>query len=719
MADSNSAPVDPRGDGEYEPSPTLSNSPASGTRQALASQPHQRRRSILTRLRKSLLPPSSPQPDAQSPAATPQPQDALHRSLSLDAGLQHRISQLSEDHGQPPAIERPSPVRAGRLRRTRSVVTSLLETIAETGDHAIPVLSSHIASPTELAEEVDTTLFTDTAESTAIPGAVSITKQTPSHDLAALATNPKAMHTFSCSWLAPTAHPHLYQGQLHVLPDAALLFRGQRPGRTVQLHLQFVDILNISRGSWNGARGQALIMDLVRGRRRSWAFVGWPSDSFCEAERVIVNEWQRTLQKRIRSELDRRKAVLDAKHERIAGRQYTCPEPRMTISARAVAVKDQVMRLLSHLMSHSPAPHSPAAPSFLSLHASQPCAPLKHQLASHSLRHIPPMLLVDILTDRATGFMANLRSLQGAILVADRGWIGRERSFTILVTMSHLFGDGRDTDATREIHASKLSRWTVRQRLLVYTPDHAVFTNTFEAENDSERKGHCYTVMYEAVRDRSLLGCEEDDMGCLVTVTGQTDATRSTDPIRPAMHLEQQRQAIDTALTSYLRQVYLPPLFNLLGAMAQEAEFEFESDGSGAHPPRGGPPTTRYLPYMLRTNMNLLQMHLTVLLLPPLYLLTVCLRKRVRDISNSMTLALFILLAASLLLLPTMRQSARLSMTTARSAPLHQMATLLDAMASTIQETEAPLHALRLRVARRASSIPTESAEADEYAELA
>ena len=310
----------PSSDSDQSESPTLSDKP-----QSKPVAVKRKRSNIFTKLRKSILGIGSNEDSTSySEDDEEKRKSGIKRALSMDAGLQNRISELIatedgvKDENNP--IEIIQRTLKNGIRRSKSLITS---PILNKTDHQST--GSAASSPRHGATANNDSIFEDLFLDRQSTTASLINTIETKHLL-------KSHQVFNCSWLAPTKKSQIFTGHLTLLPGAeSIQFTCQHLTRSIRLKFFFDDILNISRGSWNEKRNQALIIDLIRGRRKTWVFVAWNESEYEQAIDVLVRAWRTHCMNLIKSRLDRRKAHFNMKYCRIIREADRVNEARLLL----------------------------------------------------------------------------------------------------------------------------------------------------------------------------------------------------------------------------------------------------------------------------------------------------------------------------------------------------------------------------------------------------
>ncbi len=495
--------------------PPTSDSESSPSLNTRSSTTH-KKPSLFSKLRQSIIPNEQ--------------HTRLKRTVSFDAGLQRRLNEL------------------GQVEASSNPIDALLDSIIEPATpEEILVTKSQIPSPTLPDEE--TTIY---ASIMTIP-----------------TSNFTISHSFQCAWLAPTRRLRLYQGELSIIPSTAIYFQASRLGKPVRLFIRFQDIFNVAEGSWNGARKQALIVDLTQAKKRNWLFVGWREGDLDVACREIVQEWNKNNLLKLREGIEKQKSRLSTKYHECcaADESLSLANPRPKHKARKSLI-DQVCVFLQEKM----------IPKVVIIESKTPTPQLKslslsNVILEQKFEFVTPDILIQILTDQASGFMANLRAIQGQTVVSDSGWLQGERSFTLLTKLSD----------------SKLSKWHVKQEITLKDPDYITLTCNY-----SQGKNRQVCILHEAKRIREA----NVDYKTMLTISSDTLDSEGT-------------------LLHYLKHDQIPVMASLLTALLEEAEFSFEADCSLEQEIPSE--TVRLKFVVIRTWLEKIDLYFTIAILPFLY----------------------------------------------------------------------------------------------------
>lgn len=560
----------PPSDSDTSDSPTLSPPP----------KPKRKRSNIFTKIRKSILGLANASDSNEIVDEDDEGNKRLKRALSMDAGLQNRISQLSSN------VE---PVRESEeyqniisttprlIRRSNSLIGPPSDIVEQ---RTLSNLQSPKATKSLIASTNDTNdSILEECEHANIPRVLSLINTIDSSDPNMISG------TFSCSWLAPTRKPQLFPGKLFILPKStSVQFHCQHFNRTIRLKFHFDDILNVARGTWNEQRNQALIIDLVRGKRKTWVFVAWTDDQYQIALDSLVKTWQLHCFNQIKSRLDRKRAHLNMKYCRVLKEADQAHE---TIGRDVCLIIDSVT---TRLMNAWKAIIYNENDNTI-LVADSPSYSLKHVLYEKTVPLITPQPLAQILCEQATNFMTNFRALHGICLVNDSGWTdtaNQKRSFVSLVTKE-------------EDKRMKLFKWKIDQEIKINTTDTFVLESTFHPV-DAPRNS--FKMIYEisSVPDSSLTA----DPACYIKITGQQSQHS------PAISEEE--------VCKYFRDYYFKSLFELLQALIEESQNEFdtfETEFLGHDALL--PPHYRFIMESIRTRILKANLLFTTVFLPFLY----------------------------------------------------------------------------------------------------
>ena len=551
-----------------EKSPPLSESSESPTLSEHTSRPSlkQKRPSIFSKLRKSIL---------GSSTNTTENDDGkrmeLKRALSMDAGLQNRISQLAGHVTEPDENASTQDRRISTLRRSKSLINPVeLEFPAAKSSG----IGSNIQSPKKHEQEQQET------ESDSLIGACETS------EVVSLINTIQTSHLhlnhqiFDCSWLAPTRKFQLFPGHLTLNPKSSSIhFNCQHHlARTVSLKFHFDDILNISRGSWNDKRNQSLIIDLIRGKRKSWVFVAWAEDQFESAVESLAQAWRIHCTNKIKERIDRKNAHLNMKYCRIIK------------EADLAAVKPSTtffQTLLDRLFCNNIDTDNQIAPSSIyKQNGSYPKAlAFENVLYENVISPVIPEVLASILLEKSTSFMANFRALQGIETFNDSGWPSKAnlssatRTFVSLVKNE----EGRVS-----------FKWKVTQRILFLSPDAIIFQIIFAHSNDEN-----FSLVYEirSIEDELI----DSDSSCSIRITSDI-----------------RNQRIET----YFKNAYFPSMFQLLEAFVYESSCEFSAQAEESNINEGIlvlPPHFRFIKEFIKTGVQELNLYFTTAALPLLY----------------------------------------------------------------------------------------------------
>lgn len=535
-------------------SPTLSNRPA----------PIKRKKSgIFSKLRKSIIDSITSNNDNDSGRVS-----ELKRSLSMDAGLQNRISQL--------AITNPTPIdridendlqrtaNKSHLRRSKSLMTPIDMKVRSTSG-----MGSNLCSP--ITDESDSMLMEDCG-SLNTPQAVSLIKTIETRHLH------RSHQVFECSWLAPTHKFQLFPGHLSFQPNStAILFKCQHLTRSIRLKFHFDDVLNISRGSWNDKRNQALIIDLVRGKRKSWVFVAWTDDQFEAAIDSLVQAWRLHCLNNVKGRIDRRRAHLNMKYCRII-KEADSAAMELKFSKGII----ETLKNLYFNYGHFGIRNSDNNSIFKKLPTAsiQPLAVLEKDLFSREISSIIPDVLASILVERSTSFMENFRELQGIEISNDSGWRKNSKTRTFLSTIKD--NDGKIT-----------FKWNVTQKIIYDSPELVIFeTNLLQNSFDET-----YKIVYEfqSVMDENI---DDAEASCFVRISTDIQSER---------------------ICSYFKNIYFPSLFQLLEAFIYESTCDFCGQEAELTEVIILPPHYRFVKQFFKTGFLELNLYFTTVALPFLY----------------------------------------------------------------------------------------------------
>ena len=547
---------------ESSESPTLSN------HSRPTPQVKRKRSSIFSKLRKSFLNSISSGTNDNNNVKSLEHRGELKRALSMDAGLQNRISQLATT--TPMAID---PIdeqelqlthSKSRLRRSKSLINPV-----DLRPSNVNGLGSKLHSP--IADESDSLM--EECESLDAPQAASLIQTIENNHLHL------SHQVFDCSWLAPTHKFQLFPGHLSLHPKTStIIFHCQHLSRSIRLKFHLDDVLNISRGSWNDKRNQALIIDLIRGRRKSWVFVAWAEDQFDSALHGIVQAWRLHCLNKIKARTDRRNAHLNMKY---------C---RMIKEADRAEIKldEGILEIFANFFYNNGIQtiNSPTIFKRLPTTSNQQSIELGTVLYAKEIAPVIPDALAAILMEQSTSFMANFRELQGIETLNDSGWHTQNghhknsqmRTFVSLVKDS----------------AGMITfKWTEHQKLIFKSPELVIFQASL-AQNSSEETEN---IVYEiaSIRDEDI----DAEPACFIKITTNIQSNR---------------------VREYLKDVYFPSLFHLLEAFIYEAACDFSGqEGSAPDYKMIPPPHYRFIKEFLKTALLEANLYFTTVFLPFLY----------------------------------------------------------------------------------------------------
>jgi hypothetical protein len=551
--------------------------------------PKRKRSNIFTRLRKSILGNS----ETDNSAVTDENVNlGLKRALSMDAGLQKRISQLASNVEKPIDSENHHTQIPGTpLRRSRSLLAS-----PRNIDATSAFASSQLSSP----KSENTDDFNDTDS----------VKYAKSFISAEFSTSCATANTqiFNCSWLAPTRRGQLFLGQLILRPKSEIQFHYQHAARTIKLKFRLQDILNIAKGAWNNQRDQALIIDLMQGKRKTWVFVAWTDDQFHGAVDSIVRAWRCHTMSHIKERIDRKNAMLNMKYCNMIKESSSSKPSGMHVLflpkdfVNLKNLYDAFKGLFNFCSSKSIEESLALVPtdSTFPLPSSKSFT-LKSILVEECFDGIIPDILAAILTERSTNFMTNFRELQKIAVINDSGWpdendgsffnLNSIRSFTSIMT----------NNGTR--------KWRINQRYIVNKSE---FTLIEAILTGLGRGKQVFKLLYEI--ERSSL----TQFTCKLKISGRLESGG-------------ERQ-LEEDISKYLKKEYFEPMMELLAAYIRESRNEFEYDSSSHHYESSEeeqinpqavllPPHYRFLKEELRIAVMKLDLYFTTLILPLLYML--------------------------------------------------------------------------------------------------
>lgn len=547
-------------------SPTLSNRPA----------PFKRKPSIFSKLRKSLLGTitsigSSSSNNNDDDGGTGRVCE-LKRSLSMDAGLQDRITQL--------AITTPLPtdpineqelqrtLSKSRLRRSKSLMNPIdLKMASPSG------MGSNLHSP---ATDESESLLMEECESLNTPQAASLINTIETRHLHS------SHQVFECSWLAPTRKFQLFPGHLTLQPrTSSILFNCRHLTRSIRLKFHFDDVLNISRGSWNDKRNQALIIDLVRGKRKSWVFVAWTEDQFESAVDSLVKAWRLHCLNKIKGRIDRRRSHLNMKYCRII-READRAATEFNFSEGILEKLKRFFCDSGHFGIRSENNNESIYKKLPTLSIQpEPAIELENLLFSREISSIIPDVLASILVERSTSFMTNFRELQGLEISNDSGWDDKNSQTprTFLSTIKD--DDGRIT-----------FKWNVSQKFILESPELVIFQASLVQNSFEENQKVVYEIA--SIRDETIDG----EASCLIRISSDIQSER---------------------IRSYFKNVYFPSLFQLLEAFIYESACEFSGQEAESSDQILLPPHYRFMKEFFRNGGLEMNLYFTTAVLPFLY----------------------------------------------------------------------------------------------------
>ena len=574
------------------PSDTSSESPTLSDRKSLLPVNHipikRKRSGIFSRLRKSILGSSSSGNGSNSNDDTVK-NLGLKRALSMDAGLQDRISQLAEDSKEEidektisSSIRRK--ISKSRVGRSKSLVVSGVDILAE----SFTGIGSKIASPKQEEDSITVTNdswieaceklntpFTDSGKSL-----IDTIYSIPSASI---------HHVFECSWLAPTSRSQLFPGQIRLLPNSSSIqFNCQNLTRKIHLKFNFKDILNISLGTWNNKRNQALIIDLIRGKQKNWIFVAWTEDQYEQVIENFVKSWKDFCLNEIKSRLDRKKSHLDMKYCRIIRDADRSNEAGMTL----LSLKESLGLYESFINFFKTSDDSDSLVQLRPIKIKT--YKLKHELYNDQINSIIPQVLADILMEISTNFMANFRFLQGIIITNDTGWtinnvaVNSTRSFVAFVTKNH--------DSSK-----KMFKWKVTQKYLADTPENVAIESILV---DTETL-QSFRMIYEISQD------ESNDINSIY----KSNIKISFESVQISNLIISTEE--DTC--KYFREKFFPQLFHLLEALINESQSDFDTVCTESSNKILLPPHFRFLKETIRITFLQMNLCFTTVLLPFTY----------------------------------------------------------------------------------------------------
>lgn len=557
-------------------SPTLSDKKAPA--------PLKRKRSnIFSKIRKSLLGIGS----SDRSSVEEEDQRRLNRALSMDAGLQNRISHLSSNVQEFTDTARQDVQNTSiksRMRRSKSLMSAINDFIEPA--HISTGIGSILQSPKEPTSSNDTNdSILEACEDFNTPNSVSLVN--------ALETRHFNLthQIFNCSWLAPTRKAQLFPGTLSLLPKSSTIqFHCQHFNRTIRLKFLFDDILNISRGTWNEKRNQALIIDLIRGKRKSWVFVAWTDDQFQQALDCFVEAWRNHCINQIKSRLNRRTAHLNMKYCRVI------KEADKANEASQLQVLGLFDNLIDYWKSCDDRHEHDDNQIVLKLKKKEQDYnyDLKHVLYESEVSFITPQVLSSILTEQSTNFMTNFRALHGIVMTNDSGWNSKikSRTFVSFVTKAE---------------NKKTFKWKVKQEIKVNEPEVVLFQSILQISDNQT-----FIINYDIKSNMKEFNNFSLDYSCFIKVTGELESSDSS------LHLKSDE------ICSYFRKNYFPALFNLLEALVNESQSEFETETTAASKEESTnnfmlPPHYRFVKESIRTRILEANLYFTTALLPFLY----------------------------------------------------------------------------------------------------
>lgn len=506
---------------KYSPPPSESDPSESPTLSEKSTHAVKRKRSnIFSKLRKSIL---SIGGGGGEPREKETERGSLKRALSMDAGLQNRISRLASQDENPVELRRSASKSQKRIQRSKSLINSS-STNVNTSERNSGIGSCATSPKLEndsVIYECEDGSFTT----------LSLLNTIETSHL------PLSHQVFNCSWLAPTRKSHLFPGHLTLLPaSSSIQFTCQHLTRSIKLKFLFEDILNISQGSWNDKRNQALIIDLIRGKRKTWVFVAWEEAQFQNALEILVQAWRKHCINRIKSRLDRRRAYFSIKYCRVIKEADRANE---AVKFNRLIRQDCFKMLKSLFIAED-------VPLIKSIKSLQPLT-LKNVLFEKDLIGLVPEALASILTDQSTNFMTNFRALQGITITNDTGWHRNQRNFVSFVSK----GPAEDS--------SKVFKWKVEQKFAIETTDFIVLRTTLLTFDTPDQ---VLEIIYEIASIPNPTTIQENSRVNIKISAELNDSGKENRSEEILVHF---------------RENYFPILFHLLDALIQESQNQEES----------------------------------------------------------------------------------------------------------------------------------------------
>lgn len=552
-------------------SPTLSD-------EKMAAPLKRKKSNIFSKIRKSLLGIGS----SDKNTLEDDDQQSLKRALSMDAGLQNRISLLSSnipENTEDNQHEIQRTTRKNRMRRSKSLMSAINDFIEPT--NLASGIGSIMQSPKvpESSTNDSNDSILEAFESFNTPKTESLinTIETSSLNL--------THQIFNCSWLAPTRKSQLFPGTLSILPKSSTIqFHCQHFNRTIRLKFSFDDILNISRGSWNDKRNQALIIDLIRGKRKSWVFVAWTDDHFRQASDCLVEAWKHHCINQIKLRLDRRRAHLNMKYCRIIKEADKANE---TSKSPDFGLFDNVINFWKSESVDTKTYNRITVKLKEQGHNNE----FKNVLYESQIPFIIPQILSSILMEKSTNFMTNFRALHGIVITNDSGW-NYEKDCRFFVSY-----------VTKEEANKKTFKWKVKQEIKLNEPEIVVFETILQVADNQ-----IYKINYEIksnIDDIEKFTC---DYSSFIKVTGEIESSD------PTFQLNSEKE-----ICSYFSKTYFPALFHLLKALINESQSEFEAETATESANFVLPPHYRFVKESIRTRVLETNLYFTTVLLPFLY----------------------------------------------------------------------------------------------------